>query len=1086
MSVKKFLPLYIPLKQSKIYTIIQFIIMDTEKHIICPTCGTPLKVHEDAKSLYCINCHRSCILSEDHNYAIDSLLMDAGNNDKIPVTDKPDILVSAYNGLIKCLNGFLGLRLWTKISIVAAIVVGVITCVVINILNRPEPIENCLAYAEMTDLWKEFREKNPYNTQIVGLKEYSDGSFTIILSEPSEHVTRKKLVKFVKPYNHIEINPQTQIGIDGWLKDALICFNDVKDFKKFTSDLFELLYGTDYKATYTDLSQMPSHVDFAEEDLNYQISAEELRAWLIDGDESFHNDRVNSTSFPELFNLHKSMDIYYSDTPGFVVWLLPRHTTLKQKDFDRFSRIFALDTDLILGAISTDRTTAIIGRERCVSIDDLPPMRIETMRMLAQTTESELSQSYERNHLFAGKSESEWDLAPILLSDELWHTEYGSMLNITDQMLKSWSENGSIDYYHFGYSHPTDWAFYDGALSDLGATELTYNWNTAGAGYVIEGSVECPYDIYALNRTGSLPVSYIPGDTDEITVDDQIYQFEEKAYDFFSNLSSPELVKVAEYASLYQIFRNFDICIEKPKNLKYNTLSTASMDETASKILRSLRDFGDSEKNSIEVYYAREAEFYRYYADSLEADKELTIWLNLHYEYYSDPSRVENTISKFDSLKCVISGFKNTDNEYIGRVAHYVVNPRSINYGFIGFCDYYLDHPSEYIEEYGGPKSGSYYATHPYEFVEKSIYDQMTTDAKAMLDAMHISDCTKYFQFYNNIIGFEAMDDVLARYVSDNKNISNTWIKCPTIVCSFSQYGGTGGHNLNSKITPVKVDRTLSKGQFKVETIEGKKVVSVSAVDKGRITPSFLRQVERTNLTGMRTFVTEAKAIRPRKLVFAQAETRSARGFNAADHVRVSREAMGFKVNDVNVGSIDELFAELRVQIANGEKLSGKTIVFENFNEGKVRLIMDGVENTQLLSKGMGTKIQLDGYDLNHITYDMSKAEQGITIVRVPIKPKAIVSPDGNVIAVKGNSIFNKVEHVFEIPTKYVKQFITRLNAFVKDGKGFWNDFLFKQDLKRNNIDSSEIQEIYNYMIAQIYMLKKDDTYAGLFEEKIA
>ena len=124
-------------------------------------------------------------------------------------------------------------------------------------------------------------------------------------------------------------------------------------------------------------------------------------------------------------------------------------------------------------------------------------------------------------------------------------------------------------------------------------------------------------------------------------------------------------------------------------------------------------------------------EFYRHYAESLEDDKEQSFWSNLYYEYCSDPSTVENTISKFDSLKCVISGFINTDNEYISRVAHYVVNPRSINYGF----------------------------------VEKSIYGQMTTDDKAMLDAMHISDCTKGFQFY--IMGFETMDDVLARYVSD-------------------------------------------------------------------------------------------------------------------------------------------------------------------------------------------------------------------------------------------------------------------------------------------------------------------------------
>ena len=56
------------------------------------------------------------------------------------------------------------------------------------------------------------------------------------------------------------------------------------------------------------------------------------------------------------------------------------------------------------------------------------------------------------------------DYAPILLSDELWHTEYGNILNVTDQMLKSWSENGDVEYHTFTYPKPLDWAFNDGAV----------------------------------------------------------------------------------------------------------------------------------------------------------------------------------------------------------------------------------------------------------------------------------------------------------------------------------------------------------------------------------------------------------------------------------------------------------------------------------------------------------------------------------------------------------------------------------------------------------------------------------------------
>ena len=126
-------------------------------------------------------------------------------------------------------------------------------------------------------------------------------------------------------------------------------------------------------------------------------------------------------------------------------------------------------------------------------------------------------------------------------------------------MLKSWSENGMVDYVDFDYPKPVNWTFNDGVTGDLGVSRLTYNWNTAGVGYIVEDDT---YSIYALNRTGSLPVSYIPGESEGISDNDPVYQAEQHAYDFFSNLSSPELVKVVQYAAMYQIFRNLGVLVE--------------------------------------------------------------------------------------------------------------------------------------------------------------------------------------------------------------------------------------------------------------------------------------------------------------------------------------------------------------------------------------------------------------------------------------------------------------------------------------------------------------------------------------------
>ena len=108
-------------------------------------------------------------------------------------------------------------------------------------------------------------------------------------------------------------------------------------------------------------------------------------------------------------------------------------------------------SDVVVGA-SWSGTDAllIVGRQRQVPLDVLPPLRFETFALLADVDARELAQSYERTTPFAGKlragdyANADW--APIYLSDPLIDSEFGALLNITDQMLKSWSSAGDIDY----------------------------------------------------------------------------------------------------------------------------------------------------------------------------------------------------------------------------------------------------------------------------------------------------------------------------------------------------------------------------------------------------------------------------------------------------------------------------------------------------------------------------------------------------------------------------------------------------------------------------------------------------------------
>lgn len=412
----------------------------------------------------------------------------------------------------------------------------------------------------MEETWKEFRQIHPYGYQTVALKHIGKDCIFII-SEPSESVTPQMLNSLFSEYGGNMTIMHQPLGFQGWLADAVgkISFPDENKFKSFTHDLFTLLYGTDYKAYYTDLDNPAAHTYFAEHRLNYSISASEISAWMIDGNEKFIISTGTYRSLPEILNMNtnKSNELFYSKDRGFVAWIVnTKRIDIEDPYFKENARKFALDTDLIIGAIGKiGKQIAIIAREREVPVTVLPPLRIEMLQLLATTDNDHLAQSFEMFNVFAGKNSKNEDMAPIYLSNELWHTEYGNLLNMTDQMLKSWSENNTIHDYNYNYPSPLDWPFEKGVFHTLNASDqLTYNWNTAGAGYVIQN--KNALDVFAVNRTGSLPVSYIPEGMEE-TVNDKIVEAEELAYDFFSELNSPELVREVQYATIYQIFRYF-------------------------------------------------------------------------------------------------------------------------------------------------------------------------------------------------------------------------------------------------------------------------------------------------------------------------------------------------------------------------------------------------------------------------------------------------------------------------------------------------------------------------------------------------
>lgn len=423
-------------------------------------------------------------------------------------------------------------------------------------------------------LWIKFREDHPFYYQTLALSDRdSQSERVLIISEPPPTLPRgafrETLATVFGPALKKADLRRHAIGQDGWVEDVVVVLayaSPGEEKARLANDLAYLaqrLFGTSYKSAPTLLLENNS---FRTEALRappqLAVRADELKRWLLDasdknlvslGDGTLHD-------LKELLLGPGAPGVYFTRLRGLVLLIAPRTDLQKYRSE---IRKFALDSDAIVGAVAVGNARiAIVGRERDTTLEAVPPLRAESVIALASTDEEELAQSFERNGVFAGRlQEGQYagqDWAPIYLSRDLVNTEFGGLLDVTDQILKSFSESGSVNYFNFHYPRPAFYPFENGLLKHLGLKSVLYNWNTLGTGSVTKlGEVE----FFTLTSTGSLPVSYV-GDEKQSNQSSETHlaaTVEEEAFKYFRNLRDPNLGRVVQYTALYQIFRAFSV-----------------------------------------------------------------------------------------------------------------------------------------------------------------------------------------------------------------------------------------------------------------------------------------------------------------------------------------------------------------------------------------------------------------------------------------------------------------------------------------------------------------------------------------------
>ncbi len=635
--------------------------------------------------------------------------------------------------------------------------------------NQHVDIAKCAATASADSIYKDFRKKYRFHYQHIGLASFADSSRMILLADIPPHFELDSIAPIFAQFSHQTAIRKHTIGYDGYVTDVLILLANAtqENCDRLIKRLSKELFFSDYKPQVTPLPVAEKRRYFAKENIDYQISLNEFNTWFLEDEEGFIqlDDTNNVMSVRDLF-ASQSRGVYFSRQPGFVAWALAKNEDIvgQVKDI----RQFTLDADLILGALADSATLVIIGRERQSPLNELPPLQVESILLLASTTEKELSQSLDINDLMAGKMNNGKDWCPTYLSRELENTEFGDLMTLTDVLLKDWSERGTIQEAYYRYPEPGYYPFDKPLFRKLGLNELVYNWNTAGAMYAIDSRYEgadgsqADVTLYTLNRTGSLPVSYFNSQERSQSVG---YRYESQAYHYFATLGNTDLARVVQYTALYQLFIDNNIRYSGNTYPAFPKNKPFLLYKPSLQLLDTIKHLSDGAVNLLADSLSQRT--FRNYQKA-KVDEQLRANEQSHNFTYTEENidaiyqnvRRDTQAGFGRSLSEVRNMLRSLSEEQYGRLARYLSYPRGV-----------------------------------------TIRDQQSYHT--MLQGRRVNRLMREIGKNNlDLLGLD-LREVKDYYASHLSHSTGRYMKTPSLIITYNDLLTTGGHNLSSRISRV-------------------------------------------------------------------------------------------------------------------------------------------------------------------------------------------------------------------------------------------------------------------------------------------
>ncbi|MCR4826273.1 MAG: hypothetical protein K5882_04890 [Bacteroidales bacterium] len=627
--------------------------------------------------------------------------------------------------------------------------------------NQNVDMESTMAFHQLDSVYDAFRQQFRMHYQTIATATFPDSSRIILIAEPAPFFEPDSLESICSRFTHKTSRRNFKIGYDGHVMDMAVVLGNAttENLDNLVAKISQQLYLSDYKPNAIDLLGGDKRHYFTGDNLDYQITLGEFDDWFFATGEAFIDDAdtVNDLTVSDMF-LQQRRGVFFSREPGLVAWSIRRDSDLSEQVGD--IRRFALDADLILGALRDSATLVVIGREREASLETLPPLRVETVLLVASISSKELSQSLDINDCMAGKMGNGRDWCPTYLSRELENTELGHLLTITDVLLKDWSENGTIQEACYHYPSPGRFPFDRPLFKKLGLNELVYNWNTANTMYAIDLP---EYTIYTLNRTGALPVSYFHSQSSGTSVG---AQYERQAGNYFANCGNTDIARVVQYVALYQLFMDNGITYKGdllhsafPSNKPY-LLAKPCRD-----LLDVLKNLTDSKINELSdtlttLHFAAYGE--EQVSKQLrqhEREHNFTYTDEHERAIYRDVNQHEKTdlAAEFRGVRSMLQGL--SEEEYT-KLVRYLAYPRGTTVN------------------------------------SRETYDRMLRAQKVNKLLRHIGK--------NNLplLGVD-LAKVRDYFVGCLRNSGGRYLKTPSVIVTFNDLNTTGGHNISSRISRV-------------------------------------------------------------------------------------------------------------------------------------------------------------------------------------------------------------------------------------------------------------------------------------------